>query len=108
GFLIVGLIYVGYQLEKKHAIHGMRAGAIFGALTLFLVAWLTLSVIGGFLATRELGEGVTIPLVITALVGIVLLFLTFKLFTSAAFGAWLQGVEDQGWFHAVPYKPTQG
>jgi len=105
--LLVGLAlwYVGYQLEKSHAQHGLRAGVFFGTVFFFLIGWLCFSVIGPFLETRDLGAAGAI---VTAVVGLALLFGVGWLYTLPAFGSWLQNVEDRGWFHALPYKPTQG
>jgi preprotein translocase SecE subunit len=100
-----GLWYVGYQLEKKHAVHGVRAGIFFASLLLFLAGWLTLSVIGSFLETRDLGAAGAI---VTAAIGLGFAYGIYWIFTRPGFAGWLRSVEDQGWFHALPYKPTQG
>jgi preprotein translocase SecE subunit len=102
----VGLWYVGYRLEKSHAQHGLRAGTFFGAVLLYLIAWLVLRVVGTFLEERVAG-GIG-GAVIAAAVAAALLFGLYRIFTKAGFAAWLQRVEDRGWFHALPYKPTQG
>src|SRR5271165_4066406 len=92
GLLVgMGLWYVGYQLEKSHAQHGLRAGVFFGALFIFVIAWLCLSVIGPFLETRDLGAAGAI---ITAGVAVALLFGLVRVFTLPAFSTWLQNVED--------------
>jgi len=101
----LGLWYVGHQLEKAHGRHGLRAGVFFGALFIYLVLWLTLSVIGPFLERRELGAGGAI---ITALIGLALTFGIYWIFSQPGFAGWLERMEDRGWFHALPYKPTQG
>lgn len=106
--LIVGWIYFGFNLEKNNTSPGLRAGIVFGALFIYLGTWLTISVIGGFLSGRSLGEGMGVALSITVAIGAALLFLIYKLFTSAGFTSWLRRIEDQGWFHAIPYKPSQG
>lgn len=101
----IGLWYVGYQLEKKNTQHGLRAGVFFGALFLYLDLWLSIAVVGDFLAWRDMGiAGLVIALGI--LVGLV--YLIVRMFLNPGFAEWLRGVEDQGWFHALPYKPTQG
>jgi preprotein translocase SecE subunit len=101
----LGLWYVGYQLEKGHVQPGLRAGVFFGALFIYLVGWLTLSVCGSFLETRDLGAAGAI---ITAAIGLGLVFGIYWIFTKPGFAAWLQRVEERGWLHALPYKPTQG
>src|SRR5205807_7175698 len=101
----LGLWYVGYRLEKAHAQHGLRAGVVFACVFIFLVAWLSLSVIGLFLEERVGGFA---GAVVTAAIGLGLAIGVYWLFTTPGFAAWLQRVEDRGWFHALPYKPTQG
>jgi preprotein translocase SecE subunit len=102
-----GLWYAGYHLEKINAKHGLRAGAVLASVLIFLVAWLCLSVIGPYLEGDDHsgtvgGLIVTVPLFLGLLFGIVYLFF------QPRFAAWLGRVEDRGWFHALPYKPTQG
>ena len=100
-----GLWYVGYHLEKAHAQHGMRAGIFFGALFIFLISGLSLGVVGSYLEYQDLG---IVGTVITAAIGLGLAFGVYWIFTKPGFASWLQRVEDRGWFHALPYKPTQG
>src|SRR5206468_2788763 len=47
--LLVALAYVAFHLDKTHGVPGVRAGVFFAALSLYVVAWLTISVIGNFL-----------------------------------------------------------
>ena len=101
----MGLWYVGSQLEKGQAQHGLRAGVFFAALFIFLIAWLSLNVIGHYLEDRVGGAG---GAVITAAVAVALAYGVYWAFMKPAFAGWLQRVEDRGWFHALPYKPTQG
>lgn len=104
---VVGIVlwYVGHLLDLKHTQHGLRAGVFFGALAMFVIAWLCLGLIGPFLETRELGLAGAI---VTLAIGLGLAYLVYLLFTKPGFAAWLQRSEDRGWFHALPYKPTQG
>jgi preprotein translocase SecE subunit len=104
--LITALLYGAYHLEKNVSMPGLRAGVFLAALGLYLATWLTVPIIGNFMATRQIEN--MIALIITALIGAGLLFLLFLLFTSAGFSGWLRRLEDHGWFHAIPYKPTQG
>ncbi|MCI0377863.1 MAG: preprotein translocase subunit SecE [Gemmataceae bacterium] len=99
-----GLWYVGYRLEKTHAQPGLRAGVFFAAVLIYLVAWLS-KVVGNFLEGRELE---TAGVVITLLVFGGLAYLAYRILTGANFADWLVRVENKGWFHALPYKPTQG
>src|SRR4051794_24678486 len=41
----LGLWYVGYQLEKSHNLHGLRAGVFFASLFIFLIAWACLGLV---------------------------------------------------------------
>lgn len=104
--LVVALSYAAYQLERSHNLHGLRAGVFVAAILLYLTAWLTVAVIGQFLTTRELDPAVGLSIIFA--IGAGLLFVVFKVFTSSGFSSWLLRLEEQGWFHAVPYKPTQG
>jgi preprotein translocase SecE subunit len=104
-FLGLGLWYIGYHLEKTHAQHGLRTGVFVGALFIYLISWLCLSMIGPFLESRDIGVAGAI---ITTLVGTGLAYGAYRMFTKPGFAAWLQRVEDRGWLHALPYKPTQG
>jgi preprotein translocase SecE subunit len=100
------LWYAGYQLEKAHARHGLRAGIFFGALLIYLALWIALRVVGSFLESRgDLGAA---GAVITAAIGLGLLYGVYWVLTKPGFGAWIERVEDRGWLHALPYKPTQG
>jgi preprotein translocase SecE subunit len=101
----LGLWFVGMQLERSHAQHGLRAGVFFAALSIFVIAWLGVSVIGRFLENRDVGAGgaiITIAIVVAMAYGV------FWTFLRPGFADWLGRVEDRGWFHALPYKPTQG
>ncbi len=101
----VGLWYVGYRIEKNFARPGLRAGVVLGAVFLYLTLWLSISVVGAFLETRDLGTGGAI---ITAAFALVVSFVGFLLLKSPSASMFLQGLEERGWFHALPYKPTQG
>jgi preprotein translocase SecE subunit len=99
------LWYVGYQLDKTHARHGLRAGTIIASLLVLLIGWLSLNVLGAFLEERMgdiAGAGITIA------IGLALAFGVYRIFRRPGFATWLERVEDRGWFHALPYKPTQG
>jgi preprotein translocase SecE subunit len=100
-----GLWYVGYTLEKHSARRGLRAGVFVAAVLIYLIAWLCLSVIGPFLEEPIGGMG---GAVITVLLGAGMAVGAIVLFLKPGFAAWLGRLEDRGWFHALPYKPTQG
>jgi preprotein translocase SecE subunit len=88
---IFGLFVLGKILEGPHPTHGMRAGAFYLSFAL-VVSWLIMS------------SGT--PL--WAFVGIILLVGAIVLFFQPAVLAWVVRVEEQGWFHAVAFKPNQG
>ncbi len=102
----VGLGYLAHQLEKTYGQHGWRAGTIFAALWIYLIAWFSLEVVGGFLETREMD--VPVLVIVNLAVALGLGYGALRVVTSAAYQSWLMRIEDQGWFHALPYKPTQG
>jgi preprotein translocase SecE subunit len=100
-----GLWFVGYALEKHLARRGLRAGVFVAAVFIYLIAWLCFSVIGRFLEEQVGGIG---GAVVTVLLGLGMAFGAGVLFFKPGFAAWLGRVEDRGWLHALPYKPTQG
>ncbi len=100
----LGLWFVGRQLERSRRSR-VCAGVFIAALSIFVIAWLGVSVIGRFLEERVGGAGggiVTIAIVVAMAYGV------FWAFLRPAFAGWLARLEDGGWFHALPYKPTQG
>jgi preprotein translocase SecE subunit len=101
----VGLVVLGRVLEGPHPPRGLHAGAFFAAVGLFVIGIFTL-MFANWMASREMGSGMEIG--ITIGVAGVLLYGLIWLFTRPSFVQWLQQVDDQGWFHATPFKPNQG
>jgi preprotein translocase SecE subunit len=89
--LVIGLFVLGKKLEGPHPTHGMRAGAFYLSFAI-VVSWLIMSC----------------GMNLWAFIGILLLVGAIVLFFQPSFLAWLVRVEDQGWFHAVAFKPNQG
>jgi preprotein translocase SecE subunit len=99
----VGLIFLGRALEKNPP-HGFRAGVFCICVTIFAIVWLTRG-FGSLLDGAEVGEA-GIFLTLALLVGLV--YVSSRIFLKPGFCRWLENLEDQGWFHAIPYKPNQG
>jgi len=89
--LIFGLFVLGRYLEGPRPVRGLRAAAFYLSFCIL---------VGGLLITcgSELWE--VIGLVALA-AGLILYFQPFCL-------DWLVRIEEQGWFHAVAFKPNQG
>lgn len=101
----LALWYVGRELERRHAEHGLRAGVFCALVALFVIGWLGVSVIGRFLEDRVGGAGgaiITIAIVAAMAYGVIWAYM------KPGFAVWLGRVENGGWFHALPYKPSQG
>jgi preprotein translocase SecE subunit len=98
-------IVVGKILEGPHPPRGLRAGTIFMAVALFVIGLITLGV-GNLMATQELGTGIEMG--ITAIVAAALLYGVAWLFLKPGFTRWLVHLEEQNWFHATSFKPSQG
>jgi preprotein translocase SecE subunit len=98
------LVWFGRALAGPNPPLGVRGG-------IFLVISAACAV---FFLTRAVGlwaesafEGAT-GQVVTAAVGLVLLFFAVRLVASPRGGRWMVGLEEQGWFHASRYKPALG
>jgi preprotein translocase SecE subunit len=89
--LIFGLFVLGRWLEGPHPTHGMRAGAFYLSL-LVVVSWLIM----------------TIGTPLWGVIGLLALVGGIVLFFQPVFLDWIVRVEDQGWFHAAPFKANQG
>ena len=107
---IVGLVVVGGKLLGPHPPQGARAGIFVGLISVLLIGMIV-KWIGGVLErwsfdknwfSQPTGIG------ITAAIGIVLLVLLGRLFFKSGFENFLRRLEEQGWFHAIAYKATQG
>jgi preprotein translocase SecE subunit len=95
-----GLIWFGHSLAGANPPKGIRGGV-------FLIV-LAVVIIGFFVfAFGTTFEGVG-GQVFTIIVGIALVFGAFKLFTSLRGERWMVSLEEQGWFHAKPFKRVLG
>ncbi len=103
---IAGLWYVGRGVVGGSSIPGVRAGAFFAAFLIFTAFWIVAKIgVGMETQVEEVGAGATVLGVVLAalLAGIVFLFLA-----SPNWASLMEAVEHQGWFHALPYKGSQG
>lgn len=103
--VILGLVILGKLLETPNPVHGLRAG-IFVLCMLFLIIVRITHWVGSMIAEAELGEAVGIFLTLAVFLGLV--YLVSRFFRKPGFARWLCRTEDNGWFHAIPYKPNQG
>jgi preprotein translocase SecE subunit len=99
--VIVGLILLGRQLEGSHPPRGARAGAVLGAVGLFLALYIGLG-LGNTQGEEMLGLGIAV------VVGGGLAALLGWLSLMPGVSARLVNQEAQGWFHAIAYKASQG
>ena len=88
---IFGLVLLGRKLEGDHPVRGMRAGAAYVVFSIIVCGLL-----------------ITCGVMLWTFIGIGLLVGAIVLFFQPGFAHWLRQVEEQGWFHAVQYKPNQG
>jgi preprotein translocase SecE subunit len=104
GTAAVALGFVGYQLIRNQHQPGLRAGIFFASVMIFLALWISEAIASMSEGRDEGAVGLTIAavLLVAFLVGIGFLFL------QVAWGRLLEAVEDQGWFHAHPFKGSQG
>ena len=106
----VGLVVVGGKLLGPHPPQGARAGIFVGLVSVLLIGMLV-KWIGSVLEGWSFDRGwFTQPtgIGITAAIGIVLVVLLGRLFFKPGFENFLRRMEEQGWFHAISYKATQG
>ncbi|MBX9580093.1 MAG: preprotein translocase subunit SecE [Gemmataceae bacterium] len=100
----VGLVVFGRALAGPNPPVGLRGG-IFLVITAACLVFFLTRALGLWAESRF--EGVP-GQVFAAAVGVVLLFFTVRLLTSARGGRWMVELEEQGWFHASRYKPALG
>jgi preprotein translocase SecE subunit len=96
-------LVVGRALEGSHSPRGLRAGAVIGAVALFIIGLITLGV-GNWLGSQDLWIRVAIPVAVAG----GLLYGLARLYARPQFIQWLGRQEDNGWFHTTPFKPNQG
>ena len=96
----VGLAVFGYVLAGSNPPKGLRGGIFLMILAAVVI----------FFLARAVGLGLEgmAGQVGMAVVGGVLLFGAFRLFTSPRGEGWMVGLEEQGWFHAKSYKRALG
>jgi preprotein translocase SecE subunit len=105
-----GLVYVGGKLLGPNPPRGTRAGIFFGLIGVLVIALIT-KWIGGVLEGWSFDKGwfsQSVAIGIMLAIGAVLLVLFVRLYFKPGFENFLRGCEDQGWFHAVSYKASQG
>lgn len=100
----VALAQFGRKLEASNAVPGSRAGAVWAALLVFLALRLSLGL--GYLCERQ--EFGPMGAVLTLGVAAGFLFLIYKFLGFPGVQARLRKQEENGWYHAEPFKGTQG
>ncbi|TMQ30782.1 MAG: hypothetical protein E6K70_23665 [Planctomycetota bacterium] len=108
-----GLAYGGVRFVGPAPMHGQKAGIAVGLAMLLGIGLVTEWV--GSICERLIynthmfaSSGVTVGVVVTALVGVALLVFCVQLFFRPGFERWLRILEDQGWFSLASYKKSQG
>jgi len=105
----VGLVVLGGRLVGPKPAHGLRAGIGIGIVSLLLIGWTTW--LFGLILENTIftGDGTRmIGLLITAALGLGLVFLFLRMFLRPSFEATLGQIEEQGWFSRTIYKGSQG
>jgi preprotein translocase SecE subunit len=105
-----GLVYVGGKLLGPSPPRGTRAGIFVGLIGVLLIGMIT-KWIGGILEGWSFDKGwfsQSVAIGIMLAIGAVLLVLFVRLYFKPGFENFVRGCEDQGWFHAVSYKASQG
>jgi preprotein translocase SecE subunit len=108
--VLVGLINFGTRLLKPKAESGTRAGIFVGIVGFLVILMLTrwVSLWTEYWSYNASLFSPTVGAIITAVVGVGLLFLGARFFLRPGFEKFLVRLEDQGWFSAKPYKALQG
>jgi preprotein translocase SecE subunit len=108
--VLVGLINFGVRLLKPKAAAGTRAGIFLGIVgflvILLLTRWASLWFEYG--AYQASLYSPIVGAILTAIVGLALVFVAGRFFLRPGFERFLVRLEEQGWFSAKPYKPLQG
>jgi preprotein translocase SecE subunit len=96
----VALIVFGRKLLGDTAQRGVRGG-----IFLVLVSAILVFLVWRFVAQTVNGmPGV----ILSILIGAALLFFIVRFFSGKKGEGWMVGLEEQGWFHAAPYKRILG
>ncbi|HZZ79679.1 MAG TPA: preprotein translocase subunit SecE [Gemmataceae bacterium] len=105
--IIAGFAYGVYTVSQRHTKQGLRAGVFFAVIYLSAV----------FIAVGWLGNQLEQTVGDNAAAGWGILAVTLAVFVGLAvyvylmvpgWRAFLETFEQQGWFHAIPYKGNQG
>lgn len=102
----VGLGYLGYLLMRNQHQPGLRAGIFFAAIMIFVSLWIGEAIANA--ADEHDPSAAQIAMTIGGIVALLLLGGTGFVFFQPGWGRTLETVEDQGWFHGIPFKANQG
>lgn len=105
-FAMVGIGYLAYRLDKKYEQKGLRSCAFMFFVFFFGIAWIGFKIAGFLESGEQLSSAISITITAGVMAG--LLFVAVKLMLSQGFQGALLALEEQGWFHAIPFKPNQG
>lgn len=100
-----GLVWFGHSLAGQNPPKGLRGG-IFLVLVAAAVVFLITQTVALWAEGTAMEE--TVAQVVTAIIGLLLLFGAYRLLTSPRGKRWMVGLEEQGWFHAKGYKKALG
>ena len=98
--IAVGLFVAGRKLLGDSPPHGVRAG-----IFLILVAAIVVFLIWRFLAMTFSGMP---GMILSTAIGAGLVYFVVRFFVRKRGEEWMVAVEEQGWFHAAPYKRILG
>jgi preprotein translocase SecE subunit len=101
----IGLGWFGQSLAGHNPPKGLRGG-IFLTLVAAAVIFIIVQTVALW-AEGAAMEG-AVAQIVTAVVGLLLIFGAYRLLTSPRGERWMDGLEEQGWFHASGYKKSLG
>lgn len=109
----VALAFLGGRMLGPKAVPGVRAGIFYGLmaflLVLLLTRWVSMWIEHWVYDQGMFGDnGPQIGAIITAVIGLALLFFFVRRFMRPRFESFLVRFEAQGWFSARAYKALQG
>jgi preprotein translocase SecE subunit len=98
---LAGVCFGFYALDKSLGMPGLRAGTVVAAIAMFILAWIVFA-IGNSMTDEGPGFFVVVGLAAALFAGLVFVA------TRRFFADYMLGLEEGGWFSAVPFKGNQG
>lgn len=105
--VIGGIAYGAYVLLQQQTQPGVRAGAVFGAIYMFLCLWFTFwlgnQMESQFADQPMVGYGVMAGIFVALVAAAGYVYMAMPGFLGL-----METIEAQGWFHGTSYKGNQG